>query len=141
MFSRRAGLAEASIAQRGYAPPGTESEAELGAVVRPLARGAERVEQRYGDQRARHAVEHDGEVGGVAAGDRDALRGGADHDTGHDRAGDRRQEGADDAAPEAVRQPDREVPEGETHDDPGEQAHQRGLPLRRPRDFEALRWR
>ena len=46
----------------------------------------------------------------------------------NERAEDRPEERADDPAPEAVGQEDREVPEGEAHHDPGEHAHQRLLP-------------
>ena len=45
------------------------------------------------------------------------------------------QERADDPAPEAVRQEDREVPDGEAHHRPDEHGHQRGLPCLRLRGF------
>src|SRR5919197_2836050 len=54
------------------------------------------------------------------------------------RARQRPEERADDPAPEAVREPDGEVPEREAHHDPGQCGHQRFLPWRRLRGRRCL---
>src|SRR4051812_3601904 len=60
------------------------------------------------DQRPRHSVQRREQVRVVLAGDREP----ADDEAEDERAEERADEGADDPAPEAVREEDREVPDG-----------------------------
>jgi len=55
----------------------------------------------------------------VLAGDREAV----DDEAEDGRAQERAEKGAHDAAPEAIGDEDREVPDGEAHHDPGEHGH------------------
>src|ERR1044072_8988897 len=88
------------------------------------------------EDRAGDALEHGEDRRVVLTGDREPV----DRPAEDDRAEPGAEERADDARPEAIRDEDREVPEGEAHHRQGERAHQRGLP-RLPRRFAAAELR
>src|SRR3954468_17989238 len=77
--------------------------------------------RRESDDRARDRLEGSADVEVVPADDLEASYAEADDDGAKDRGN----QGADDPAPELVRHPHREVPEGDAHHDPDEQAHRR----------------
>src|SRR3954447_14364608 len=72
-----------------------------------------------GQDRTRNGFEGCADVELVAADDLEAGQ----YEARDHRADDRHEERADDAAPELVRQEDREVPERDAHHDPDEEAH------------------
>src|SRR3954454_6042323 len=75
--------------------------------------------RRQPQNRAGHRLERGADVELVPADDLEA----GEHEPDDDGTDDCRQERADDPTPELVWNPDREVPEGDAHHDPDEQAH------------------
>ena len=86
---------------------------------RVAAADALEIDDADADERAGNRLERLQHVRLALAGDGEAV----DDEAEDRRAEQRAEEGADDAAPEAIGQEDREVPDGEAHHDPGEHGH------------------
>jgi hypothetical protein len=111
------GCARASPARRER-PVGGPARSGSGSGGALLAQ-AEPVHERDAEHRAGDRLDRGQQRRVVATGDREAV----DDDAEEHAAEHRAEERADDAAPLAVGEEDREVPDGEGHHDPGENRH------------------